>query len=94
MTSVEELRAEARRLMEAVAAISDPHTKQELAERAVELSQRAEALEKAIADPWTLRANIDRYRSLLTSRTLSDGQRRIIEELLADAERLLGKKDP
>jgi hypothetical protein len=55
------------------------------------LSQRAEALEKAIADPWILRANIDRYQSLLASRTLSDDQTCIVEEMLADAERLLGK---
>ena len=94
MTSVEELRAEARRLMQAVGTVDDLRTKQELAERALELSQRAEVLEKAIADPWILRANIDRYRSLLASRTLSDDQRRIVEELLADAERLLGKKAP
>ena len=90
MTSIEELRAEARRLMQAVATVSDLRTKQELAERALELSQRAEALEKAIVDPWMLRANIDRYRSLLASRTLNDDQARIVEELLADAEQWLG----
>ena len=90
MTSIEELRAEARRLMQTADAISEPQTKQELAARALELSQRAEALEKATADPWILRANIDRYRSLLGSRTLSDDQTRIVEEMLADAERLLG----
>jgi len=94
MTSVEELRAEARRLMQTVGTVDDLRTKQELAERALELSQRAEALEKAIADPWILRANIDRYRSLLAPRALSDDQRRVVEELLADAERLLGKKAP
>lgn len=90
MESVQELRAEARRLMQAVDRVSDTRTKIELAARAVELAQRAEALEKAIADPWILRANIDRYRSLLASRTLSDDEKRIVEEVLADAERLLG----
>ena len=90
MTSIEELRAEARRLMQAVNSVDAVRTKQELAERAVELSQRAEALERAIADPWILRANIDRYRSLLASQTLSDDQRRIVEEMLADAERFQG----
>ena len=89
MTSIEELRAEAHRLMEAVNNVSDPATKRELAERALELSQRAEALERAGADPWVLRANIDHYQSLLASRTLDAAQRRIIEEMLADAERLL-----
>jgi len=90
MLSVEELRAEAHCLREAVNNVSDPQTKQELATRALELSQRAEALERAGVDPWMLRANIDRYRSLLASRTLDAAQQRIIEEMLADAERLLG----
>ena len=90
MSSVEELRAEAHRLREAVNNVSDPQTKQELVARALELSQRAEALERAGVDPWMLRANIDRYRSLLASRTLDAAQQRIIEEMLADAERLLG----
>ena len=90
MSSVEELRAEAHRLREAVNNVSDPQTKQELAARALELSQRAEALERAGVDPWMLRANIDRYRSLLASRTLDAAQQRIIEEMLTDAERLLG----
>ena len=90
MSSVEELRAEAHRLREAVNNVSDPQTKQELAARALELSQRAEALERAGVDSWMLRANIDRYRSLLASRTLDAAQERITEEMLADAERLLG----
>jgi len=90
MTSIEELRAEARRLTQAVNAVSDPRTKEELAARALELSQRAEALERAMADPWLLRANINRYRSLLGSGTLSDDQTRVVQEMLADAERLLG----
>jgi len=91
MTSVEELRAEARRLMETVDTVDDLAAKQALAERALELSQRAEALENAMVNPWILRANIDRYRSLLASKTLSDDQTRIVGELLADAERLLDK---
>jgi hypothetical protein len=90
MTSIEELRAEARRLTQAVNTVSDPRTKEELAARALELSQRAEALEKAMADPWLLRANINRYRSLFGSGTLSDDQTRVVQEMLADAERLLG----
>ena len=44
MTSPEELRAEARRLMETVNTIADPQLKRELAARALELSERAEAI--------------------------------------------------
>jgi anti-sigma28 factor (negative regulator of flagellin synthesis) len=88
MTSVEELRAEARRLREASEKISDPQTKRELASRAFELAQRAEALANGVSDPEILRANIERYRSLLASGTLSIHQQRIVREMLDDAETL------
>jgi len=93
MPLVEELRAEARRLSEATKNISDQRTREELAARAFELAQRAEALEKGIADPWILQANIERYRSLLASGTLNDDEARVVAELLADAERLLGNSE-
>jgi hypothetical protein len=88
MASVEELRAEARRLREASDKISDPQVKRELAARAFELAQRAEALANGMADPEILRANIERYRSLLASGTISSDQRQIIREMLDDAETL------
>jgi hypothetical protein len=97
MTSVEELRAEARHLREAAENISDPQTKRELASRALELAERAEALANGMGDPEILRANIERYRSLLASGTISSDQRRIIREMLDDAETLeahLEKKTP
>jgi hypothetical protein len=97
MASIEELRAEAHRLMEATDNISDPQMKRELASRALELSQRAEALEREMGDPEILRLNIDRYRSLLNSGNLSSDQRRIVEDMLDDAETLmdnLRKKAP
>ncbi len=83
------LRAEARRLREAAASVSDPKTKQELSARALELAQRAEAMADGMGDPEILRMNIDRYRSLLKSGTLGSDQRRIIHEMLDDAETLL-----
>jgi hypothetical protein len=97
MDSVEELRAEVRRLRDAANTISDPEAKRELASRALELSRRAEALESGMIDPEILGANIERYRSLLASGSLSDKQKRIVEDLLAEAETLLahpGKEPP
>jgi hypothetical protein len=97
MASIEELRAEARRLRETAENISDPQMKKELASRALELSERAEGLALGMGNPEILQANIERYRSLLGSGNLSDEQRRIVTEMLDDAETLLaelGKKGP
>jgi hypothetical protein len=97
MDSVEELRAEARRLRDAANTISDLGTKKELTSRALELSRRAEALASGMIDPGILGANIERYRSLLASGSLGDEQKRIVEDLLAEAETLLahpGKAPP
>jgi hypothetical protein len=96
MDSVEELRAEARRLRDAASRISDPEAKKELASRALELSQRAEALANGMIDCEIVRANIERYRSLLAAGELDENQKRIVQEMLADAESLLANppKDP
>jgi hypothetical protein len=96
MVSVEELRAEARRLMEAIKNVADPQIKQQLASRAVELTQRAELLERS-EDPEILRANIRRYQAMLRGGISDPDQRRIVEEMLADAEAILAtlrKKAP
>jgi hypothetical protein len=95
--SVEELRVEARRLMEAAKSLSDPAIQKEMAARALELSERAEAIERSIEDPTIIRTNIERYRRMLASGVKDEGQRRILEEMLSDAEALLDnlrKKTP
>jgi hypothetical protein len=86
MKSAEELRAEARRLRETVKNIYDPQLKQELSIRALELSERAEAIANSIEDPEIIRMNIARYQTML-ARGISDAsQRKIVEEMLDDAE--------
>ena len=60
----------------------------ELAARAVKLAQRAEALDRQEAHE-ILRANIARYRRMLSAGFADEGQKRIVEEMLADAERML-----
>jgi hypothetical protein len=67
MESAEELRAEARRLIETVNNISDPQLKKELASRALALSERAEAIENSMKDPEIIRINISCYRSMLAA---------------------------
>ncbi len=89
MKSAEDLRVEARRLRESVKNYSDPQLQQELASRALELSERAEAIENSMEDPEILRANISRYRSLLKAGVNEVAQRKIVEEMLADAEAIL-----
>ena len=90
MASVEEMRVEARRLLETIKTVSDPKIKQELASRALELTQQAEALER-LEDPEILRANIRRYQSMLRGGISEPDQRRIVEEMLRDAEALLDR---
>jgi len=89
--SQEELRAEARRLREAAKDVSDPATKQELAERALQLSLRAEEFERSREAPEILNANIKRYRAMLAAGIKDGQQKRIVEEMLLDAEKLLAQ---
>ena len=89
MRSAEELRAEARRLRDAAKNISDPATKQVLAARALELSQQAEAIATSTEHPEIIRANIERYERMLAADPPTDAQRRIIEDMLRDAEEML-----
>jgi SMC interacting uncharacterized protein involved in chromosome segregation len=96
MKSVDELRAEARRLRETVSNISDPQLKRELVERALQLSERAEAIERSVEHPDILRANIRRFRSMIEKGIDDIAQKRIVEEMLADAEAMLAslRKEP
>jgi hypothetical protein len=88
MQSAEELRAESRRLREAVKNILDPQLKRELAERALVLAERAEALSRSEA-PEIIRANIKRYQSMLAAGISDDAHKRTVEEMLAEAQNLL-----
>ena len=91
MRSVIELRAEARRLRETIENVADPELKQELAARALDLTMRAEEIARSHEAPKILRMNISRYRSMLAA-GIEDGQKkRIVQEMLRDAEELLGQ---
>ena len=89
MKSAEELRTEARRLMETVKNLSDPELKKELAERSFYLASRAEAIANSIEDPELIVINIVRYRSMLSAGINSESHFKIVEEMLADAEAML-----
>ena len=89
MKSAEELRTEAHRLRETIRNISDPQLKIELASRALDLSERAEAIANSIEDPEIVRMNIARYQAMLAGGISDPSQRKIVEEMLADAETML-----
>ena len=91
MRSVVELRAEARRLRETMENVADPALKQELAARALDLSIRAEEIARSHEAPEILRMNISRYRSMLTAGIEDDQKKRIVQEMLRDAEELLAQ---
>jgi hypothetical protein len=91
MKSAEELRTEARRLMETVKNLSDPELKKELAERSLYLANRAEAIANAIEHPEIIVRNIARYRSMLAAGISSKTHKKILEEMLDDAETLLAE---
>ncbi len=85
---VEELRAEARRLIETANNSSETHLKKELAERALRLSERAEAIANSMEDPEIIEMNIRRYQNMLKGGLTDEPQRKAIDEMLADAQRL------
>jgi hypothetical protein len=85
----EELRAESRRLREAVKTLSDPQLKKELAARALDLAHRDEAIANCMKNPKIIMMNIARYRSMLAAGISSESHKQIVEEMLADAETLL-----
>jgi hypothetical protein len=88
MPSVEELRAEVRRLLATVGDLSDPRLKRESAGKAVVLAQLAETIERIKVNPEILRTTIARCRALLTDATSDETLTKIVEEVLADAETL------
>jgi hypothetical protein len=88
MPSAEMLRADARRLIAMARNHADPQLQRELAAQALELSEIAEAIERTVEDREIIEANIIRYRSLLTGET-SHETRKIVEGLLAEAEKIL-----
>ena len=94
MRSVEELRAEARRHRETVTNVTDPALKQELAACALELSIEADAIERSSEAPEIIRMNIDRYRSMMAAGISDEQQKRIVEELLREAELALRQLTP
>src|SRR5208337_1994722 len=67
MKSVEELRAESRRLRETVKTLSDSQLKKELAARALDLAHRAEAIANSMENPEVIMMNIAHYRSKLAA---------------------------
>ena len=89
MNSAEGLRAEARRLREAIKNTSDPALKQQFAAQAFELAMRAEIIAKSSEDPDFLRTNIARYRRMLSVDDATIAERRLIEAALSDADELL-----
>ena len=89
MKSAEELRTEARRLMETVKNISDPELKKELAGRSLYLANRAEAIANSIKDPELIVINVSRYRLMLSAGISSESHKKLVEEMLADAKAML-----
>ena len=91
MRSVVELRVEARRLRETIENVADRALKQELAARALDLSIRAEEIARSPEVPEILRMNISRYRSMLAAGIDDDQKKRIVQEMLRDAEEMLAQ---
>lgn len=88
MSSVGQLRSASSRFREMVKTIADPVRKQELAARALELAQRAEAIAIWQEDRQRLHISIERYRAMLRAGIADADQKQIIERTLRDAEQL------
>ena len=85
---VEKLRDEARHLIKMANNSSETHLKKELAERALRLSERAEAIANSMEDPEIIEMNIRRYQNMLKGGLTDEPHRKAIDEMLADAQRL------
>ena len=85
---VEELRAEARCLIETATNSSETQLKKELSERALRLSERAEAIANSMEDPEIIEMNIRRYQSMLAGGLTDETHRKAVDEMLADAQTL------
>ena len=85
MRSPEALRGEASRLLEEAKRSRDVTLRQNLAARALELAQQAEAIASFPNDVEGLRMRIAQYRQMLASAG-SEPKQRVVAELLRDAE--------
>jgi hypothetical protein len=65
--------------------------KQDLAARALDLSIRAEEIARLHEAPEILRMNISRYRSMLAAGIDDEQKKRIVQEMLTDAEEVLAQ---
>lgn len=86
MRSPEELRNEARGLLERAQGFIDPTIRCELVSRAFELAQLAGSIAELAGDSEQREPRIAQYRSMLKDPNLSQAQRRLIEHVLSDAE--------
>ena len=85
MRSPEQLRAEVRRLHQTIRTTLDRAERQNLAARALELAQEAEAIDSLPDDVEGLCVRIAQYRHML-DRADSEPKQRIVAQLLRDAE--------
>jgi hypothetical protein len=90
--SAENLRAEARQLLNEVKNAPDCETKRQLAINAFALSQRAEVLTVWRENPAIISLNAERYRTMLAQGIDDAAQRRLLEEMLADARAALAPR--
>jgi hypothetical protein len=89
MTLAERLRSEARRLIEAAKSASDPEVKQKIALRCVELSQRAEIIERAETSPELIERYIRFCQYRLAGGPSDAEYRKVVDQLLSDLNELL-----
>jgi ABC-type uncharacterized transport system YnjBCD ATPase subunit len=85
MRSSEQLRAEVRRLHLAIRSTVDATQRQNLAARALELAQQAEAIASLPDDVEGLRVRIAQYRHML-DRADNEPKQRVVAQLLRDAD--------
>ena len=85
MRSPEALRGEASRLLEEAKRSRDVILRQNLAARALELAQQAEAIASLPEDAEGLHLRIAQYRHML-GREASEPKQRVVAQLLRDAE--------
>ena len=88
MQSPDQLRTEAHRILEEAERSRDATAKQNLASRALELAQQAEAIERLPDDVEALTVRIAHYEQML-DRTDSKPKQDVIAQLVQDAEHRL-----
>jgi hypothetical protein len=76
-------------LIETVNNLSGPELKKELSERALQLSECAEAIANSMANPEIVEMNIRRYQHMLADGITDESYRKTVEGMLADAQTLL-----